>query len=234
MASQGPVYRELMPAFALAEHTPPLPLSEVDEYGDVGFWSSGCLPFVHEGQTFVMAPDGMVIDPKTQQPVGIWNPETGDIVPFVIVQHGEHTYLMNQEGLLIDPTTKEAVGVWNAEKQEIEPLGGQRGDEGELLQINEPGGSDEGSEGGVADPAMARVNALEACKHVKMMDLEMECEILRCRAACWKELEEYSALLEDAERILSLDDQDSAARLWRSLASQALAGESASAPAGPG
>merc|ERR1712083_299744 len=68
-------------------------------------------------------------------------------------------------------------------------------------------------------------HALEACENVKALDLDVECGILRKRAACWVRSDKYRELLIDAERLLSYDAADAEALEWQRLAKCSLGSE---------
>lgn len=193
-----------------------------------------------DGQQFMMTPDGMVIDPETQQAVGMFNPQTQSIepldgVPMMMVQDGDRTYIVAPDGGVYDPETQEQVGTFNPETQEIEPLDG----------IRITGSDDVGLSGGQSDPddgeeepavniefwdsrgdelfrkgnfrgaASSFTTALKHCERSRMIELDFESEIVRKRALCWEKVGDHRQLLADAERILEVDADDAQALAWR-------------------
>merc|ERR1712190_148344 len=61
--------------------------------------------------------------------------------------------------------------------------------------------------------------ALDACRRMRSVDVDLECDILRKRAACWARTGGFKELLADSERILSLNSEDKEADEWRRMAS---------------
>merc|ERR1719262_1984398 len=73
--------------------------------------------------------------------------------------------------------------------------------------------------GAFEEAALSFGTALDACRRCRSCDLEVECDLLRKRAACWARTGRHKELLEDAERILSLNEDDKEADEWRRMAS---------------
>lgn len=66
----------------------------------------------HKGKRYLMAPDGTVFDPLTEQPVGVWNPKTREIqdistVPVALIQIGDRAFMISPNGTIFDPETQE-------------------------------------------------------------------------------------------------------------------------------
>jgi len=205
--------------------------------------------FEWDGQLYLSLPNGVLLDPVSRAPVGIWNTETQEVVPIAVVQNGDSSYYFLPDGVLLDSKTLDAVYVMCADgaiiDAETQQLVGMMDPETKtIMPLDGSGGP--GADPALADPGLAEVHkhldtantyfrqklyhisakayghALEACEHAKAVDLEFECEIIRKRAACWQHLNKKQELLAEAERILSYDANDAEALEWQKSATQAL------------
>jgi len=245
------VLQQLVPHFALSPHVPPLPLPEEEHsYGDVGFWSAGYLPFNLDGETCMIAPDGVIVDPRSLTTVGVWSTDAHDVARLAVVEHGGVSFLAASDGLLMDSETLEPVGVWNADTRQIDPIDAAlplRIDELDKADVPPFGGEVEEEEEkrpvgeaiqqllerarGYSDlesweaSSRAYTAALAACERTRAVDLDLEREALRGRAECWLHLARHDRLLADAERLLSYDGADAEAEDLRLLASSRLGQE---------
>lgn len=207
----------------------------------------------HEGRTYIMEADGMVFDPDTHEAVGVWNQETNQIeeVPgmqVAMVQVGDETYMLAADGTVYDPETEEPIGYMNPQTRQFEPIDPNEPVIVTAEELEQEGAYDPDGEYEHRDPdepvdalgwserarelaaekywyqsAEAYSEALKCCENERAVELEFECEILRGRAACWRQLRDHMSLLKDAERILDYDDGDKQALEWRRLANEALA-----------
>lgn len=70
--------------------------------------------------------------------------------------------------------------------------------------------------------AAAFSEALQCCQEERAVELEFECELLKGRASCWRKMNEFKSLLEDAEKLISYDADDQEALEWKRLAMNEL------------
>lgn len=197
----------------------------------------------YEGVMYAVTLDGVVHDASTMEPLGIWDAASQQILPIpqdvVLITKGEETYLMTADGLFHDPETLEVVGKYNIETEEIEPISGSELDIREMGEIDD--NLDAQSEGALdcserghemfrkgryRDAVAAFGKALDQCENSRAVDLEVEIEILRGRAACWEKMGDKRMLLADANRILSYYKDDVEALNWHEMASKPYSGTS--------
>merc|ERR1712151_273375 len=62
--------------------------------------------------------------------------------------------------------------------------------------------------------------ALKGCTSNACVDLDEEIAILHKRASCWEQLKDHQKLLDDAERLLSIDASDAQALQWQKRAAE--------------
>mmetsp|Transcript_55014 Transcript_55014/g.141623 ORF Transcript_55014/g.141623 Transcript_55014/m.141623 type:complete len:735 (+) Transcript_55014:108-2312(+) len=189
-------------------------------------------------KTYLLGPDNMLIDQDTREAIGIWNPETKmtESIEVAMIEVGGKECIVDLDGTLFDPLTLEAIGVLNPATQEIEPV------EGDEVVLQEPGQPPEQDQTDVDaeenldaagwverawelqkqdywyQAADAWTKALTSCESERAVELEFEIEILRGLGGCHRQLRDYEALLQDAERLLEYDATDREARAWKKFA----------------
>mmetsp|Transcript_48194 Transcript_48194/g.112766 ORF Transcript_48194/g.112766 Transcript_48194/m.112766 type:complete len:182 (-) Transcript_48194:78-623(-) len=149
-----------------------------------------------EETTYVMAPDGLLIDPGTQDAVGYLNRETKVVEP-----------LSSRARVEVDVIAVEGCSQDAAEVNILSEAQTQLEKAQECVQRE-----------CWHTAAAAYSKALDACRESRAIDVEVECEMLRGRAQCWEKLQDYDKLLRDAELLLSLDDNAEDAKDWRARA----------------
>mmetsp|Transcript_2515 Transcript_2515/g.5026 ORF Transcript_2515/g.5026 Transcript_2515/m.5026 type:complete len:760 (-) Transcript_2515:118-2397(-) len=163
------------------------------------------------GKSYVVMPDNAVIDPATEEVVGILNQETNQIDLIDPVNVAE----------LADVGKGGAKGASKGAKSEPERpvLSG-------MAQQSMKDSIDKGDNlsdlGSFEEAAAAFGEALTACRRSRTIDLEEESSILRKRASCWAKLGRHKELLEDAEQLLSYNDEDEQADDWKRMATLEL------------
>lgn len=204
--------------------------------------SAGMVTFMHNGELFLRGPDGVVYDTDSQQPIGMWNEDLQEIEAggqeVMVLQHGDQQFLVAPNGIVIDPQTQQPVGTFNPETQELQliPPGmdpedlfmqhadndilGGCGSDGDDLDVH--GWLERAEEHAAAhryrEAASAYGRALADCERSRAVELDVECEILRGRAACWSKIGDFKSLLVDAERLLEYDSSDKEALEWKRVA----------------
>jgi len=196
----------------------------------------------HNGKTYTVGHNNLLLDPQTHEAVAVWNPETQDIdeipdIPVAMIEVEGRACIMAQDGLVIDQQTREPIGRMNRETREVEPLEKGSEHEGDVAEIHEVDmeermnalewverGKKLFGRGFYNQAADAYNSALETCESERAVEVDLECEILRCRAGCWVKLRDYSSLLKDAQRLLKYDDSDAEALEWQRRARSLLRG----------
>lgn len=242
-----PAFKDLLGGLGPHFRVPPLPEAEEDQLGTMGFWSAACLPFEVSGATYMMAPNGLMMDPSSQEPVGSWSPETEEVIPLTMVQNNGSTLLMAPTGVLYDPISLQPVGRLNPDTENVEPIcknnpGADHVDDVEIIDLRGQSGrncensEDDGTRLTALQKhiewaeqnanrrcwnlaAQSYTKALEACHSTRSVDIEVEGIILRGRAACWEQLKQFDKLKVDAQNLLDFGS-DAKAEEWLALASK--------------
>jgi len=105
---------------------PPLPLAEEEQTGSMGFWSSACLPFEFEAGPLMMAPNGLLLDPRSCEPIGRFLPQTREAESLTLMRHDEDAFFLNAKKEILDPLSLDVIGLWDEEKSVIRPMSTNR------------------------------------------------------------------------------------------------------------
>lgn len=109
--------------------------------------------FEHQGQVYLLAEGGLLLDPATHQFVGLWDAESKTVEPppegfdpsggVTMVAHEGKEYVMTANGALFDSVTRQRVGVYNLETRSVELDGSAEDAEGVKLKMAWDGPLDE-------------------------------------------------------------------------------------------
>ena len=211
----------------------------------------GTKPFEYKGKIYTMAPNGVLFDPPNQIPMGIWNPDTQRLdpaagmmpgCPYPAISYLGRTYILLPDQRLLDPETEQIVGSFNRETNEmdltnptllqevgkrletgVDPAAATDGEPVDMYEYIERGhqmvkaGRFKAASGLFSE-------ALKACSQQRAVDLDLEVDIVKARAKCWKALGCFSELQEDASKVLKLTgNRDSDALQWHRAAEEGLA-----------
>mmetsp|Transcript_30793 Transcript_30793/g.69249 ORF Transcript_30793/g.69249 Transcript_30793/m.69249 type:complete len:618 (-) Transcript_30793:203-2056(-) len=221
----------------------------------------GTKPFEYKGKVYTMAPNGVLFDPPNQVPMGIWNPDTQRLdpaagmmpgCPYPAISYLGRTYILLPDQRLLDPETEEIVGTFNRETNEmdlksptlLQEVGARKemgtdpafANDGEPVDMQEyiERGNQMVKAGRFKAAAGLFSEALKACSQLRAVDLDLEVDIIKSRAKCWKALGCFSELQEDASKVLKLTgNRDSDALQWLRAAEEGLAHKSHRAPPEP-
>ncbi|CAE7610544.1 unnamed protein product [Symbiodinium sp. CCMP2592] len=211
----------------------------------------GTKPFEYKGKMYTMAPNGVVFDPPNQIPMGIWNPDTQRLdpaagmmpgCPYPAISYLGRTYILLPDQRLLDPETEDIVGTFNRETSEIDlqhptllqQVGSMKelgsdptfAKDGEPVDIHEyiERGNQMVKAGRFKAAAGLFSEALNACSSARAVDLDLETEIIKSRAKCWKALGCFQELKDDSSKVLKLTgNRDTDALQWHRAAEEGLA-----------
>jgi len=210
----------------------------------------GTKPFEYKGKIYTMAPNGVLFDPPNQVPMGIWNPDTQRLdpaagmmpgCPYPAISYLGRTYILLPDQRLLDPETEEIVGTFNRDTNEmdlqnptlLQEVGSRKetgadpafANDGEPVDMHEyiERGNQMVKAGRFKAAAGLFSEALKACSQQRAVDLDLEVDIIKSRAKCWKALGCFSELKEDASKVLKLTgNRDSDALQWHRAADEGL------------
>ncbi|CAE7940466.1 unnamed protein product [Symbiodinium necroappetens] len=211
----------------------------------------GTKPFEYKGKMYTMAPNGVMFDPPNQIPMGIWNPDTQRLdpaagmmpgCPYPAISYLGRTYILLPDQRLLDPETEDIVGTFNRETSEIDlqnptllqQVGSLKelGSDPTLPNDSEPLDIHEYIERGNQMVKAGRFKAaaglfseaLNACSSARAVDLDLETDIIKSRAKCWKALGCFQELKDDSSKVLKLTgNRDADALQWHRAAEEGLA-----------
>jgi len=210
----------------------------------------GTKPFEYKGKVYTMAPNGVLFDPPNQV-MGIWNPDTQRLdpaagmmpgCPYPAISYLGRTYILLPDQRLLDPETEQVVGSFNRETNEMDltdpkllqevaavkeataadPAFGNDGEPVDMQEYVERG-NQMVKAGRFKAAAGLFSEALKACSQQRAVDLDVEVDIIKSRAKCWKAIGCFAELQEDAQKVLKLTgNRDQEALDWLRAAEENL------------
>eukprot|EP00416_Gambierdiscus_australes_P024241 CAMPEP_0171079102 /NCGR_PEP_ID=MMETSP0766_2-20121228/15044_1 /TAXON_ID=439317 /ORGANISM="Gambierdiscus australes, Strain CAWD 149" /LENGTH=310 /DNA_ID=CAMNT_0011536267 /DNA_START=78 /DNA_END=1010 /DNA_ORIENTATION=+ len=161
------------------------------------------------GKTYLLMPDGKLLDAESQKVAGKYNHETSEME----LANDPQKALMEKQARQTGPREEEAVSVRDPVFDDDEPVDPQEYTERGHQMVK----------AGKLKSAVALYDlALQGSARQRSVDMSFECEVLRSRASCHLQLGNHKELKEDAERILGCFPTDPEASEWKRRASDSI------------
>merc|ERR1712032_1025345 len=166
----------------------------------------------HFGRTYVVLPDDRVVEPASQQVVGVFNKDTNEIEPvdpmdYIISENDPGPMGMFDSGGG-HVTIKEPDRYPDSDNEDAPTLLEKAQSKLKLRRYK--------------TGALIFGQALKAAQNSPAIDLDVEIDILRGRSKCWEHLKDHQQLLDDVERLLKISSDDREAEEWKQAALKAL------------